>query len=39
VPGTHLAWLLDSGSTPPGGYLIGSNWITNLVQLVARLFG
>jgi hypothetical protein len=39
MPGPHLACLLDSDSTPPGGYRIGSNLITDLVQIVARLFG
>jgi hypothetical protein len=39
MPGPHLAWPLDSGSAPLGGYRIGSNWITDLVQIVARLFG
>jgi hypothetical protein len=39
MPGPHLAQQFESGSTPPGGYRIGSNWINDLLQIVARLFG
>jgi len=39
MPGPHLARRLDIGSPQPGGYRIGSTWITGLVPSVARLFG
>jgi len=39
MPRPHLARQLDSGSPPPGGYRIGLDWITELAQIVARLFG
>jgi hypothetical protein len=39
MPGPHLAWQLDSGSPPTGGYRIGLDWITGLVLTVAGLFG
>ena len=39
MPGPHLAWQLDSGSPPPGGYRIGLVCITSLVLTVTGLFG
>lgn len=39
MPGQHVAWQLDSGIPPPGGYRIDSHWTTGLVLMVARLFG
>jgi hypothetical protein len=34
-----LAWQLDSGSPPLGGYRIGLDGITDLVLTVTGLFG